>query len=426
MGWALIWTLAATGMLAPGAAAPAGGHWPQWRGPERDGLSAETGLLREWPPGGPRRVLTATGLGRGYSSVAITGGRIYTMGDLADGQYVIALEESTGKRLWAPRVAGRNRRSDGFDGPRGTPTVNGTLLYALASDGTLVCLESATGAERWRRHLERDLDGEMMSGWQWSESPLVDGERVVVTPGGPRSGIVALDAQSGAEIWRAAIPRQGGNGSDGAGYSSIVVSHGGGVKQYVQLMGRGLVGVRASDGQFLWSNNSVANGTANISTPVVRGNFVFASTAYGTGSVLVELAPAGAGRVRATERYFLEGFESHHGGVVIVGDHVYGGHGSSNGFPTCIELGTGRLVWPRTRSSVGSGSAAVIAADGRLYFRYQNGRVVLIEASPSGYREAGSLAIPNPDDYSWPHPVIAGGLLYLREQDALHVYDVRR
>jgi len=199
------------------------------------------------------------------------------------------------------------------------------------------------------------------------------------------------------------------------------------VKQYVQMMGRGLVGVRASDGVYLWGNNSIANPTANISTPVVRDNFVFASTSYGAGSVLVELAPAAAGRVSATEKYVLAGntFQNHHGGFVLIGNYIYGGHGQNGGLPVCIELATGKMMWQPTRNG-GTGSAAVLAADGHLYFRYENGVMKLIEATPTGYKETGSFDIPNVSQPSWSHPVIAAKRLYLREQDALHVYDVKR
>ena len=406
---------------------PPGGNWPQWRGPQRDGVSAETGLLASWPAGGPKKLYSASGLGHGFSSVAVTGGRIFTMGDRADGQYVIALDEETGKQVWATRVGGVHDDPDGYGGPRGTPTVDGASLYAVGTDGILVCLDSATGKERWRKNLERDFAGRMMSQWRWAESPLVDVDRVVVTPGGARAGMVALEKATGKEIWRATIPRIGSQGADGAGYSSIVISNGGGVKQYVQLMGRGIVGVRAADGAYLWGNNAVANDIANISTPVVRDNFVFASTGYGTGSVMLELSAAGGGRVTATQKYFLDSgvFQSHHGGFVLVGNHIYGGHGHNAGVPTCLELTTGKSVWARARNS-GSGSAGVIFADGHLYFRYQNGVVLLVEATPAGYREKGSLQIPNPYTVSWPHPVVAAGRLYLREQDALHVYDVRR
>ena len=414
--------------LDPGVrASMAGGNWPQWRGPQRDGVSSETGLLTSWPKGGPKRLFMASGLGRGFSSVAVTGGRIYTMGDRRDGQYVLALDEETGKQVWATRIGGVHEDPDGYGGARGTPTVDGQLLYAIGTDGVLACLESATGRERWRKNLERDFGGRMMSQWRWAESPLVDGDRVVVTPGGPRAGIVALEKASGKEIWRTAVRRIGPAGADGAAYSSIVISNGGGVKQYVQVMGRGLVGVRASDGLYMWGNNSIANDIANISTPVVKDNYVFASTGYGTGSVMLEIAPAANGSTTAKQKYFLDSgvFQSHHGGFVLVGDHIYGGHGHNAGVPTCIELTTGKSVWPRARNS-GAGSAAVVAADGHLYFRYQNGVVLLVEATPTGYKETGSLQIPNPYTVSWPHPVVTGGRLYIREQDALHVYDVRR
>ena len=267
----------------------------------------------------------------------------------------------------------------------------------------------------------------MMSGWNWAESPLVDGDRVVVTPGGPRAGIVAMDKKTGAELWRAPIPRIGSNGADGAGYSSIVISNGGGVKQYVQLMGRGLVGLRASDGWFMWGNNNVANDIANISTPVVKDNYVFASSSYNTGSVMVEISAAPEGRTTATQKYFLNGgtFQNHHGGFVLIGNYVYGGHGQSRGVPVCIELVTGKMMWQPTRNA-GEGSAAVLAADGHLYFRYQNGMMVLIDATPQGYHETGSFQIPGVSHPSWSHPVVAAGRLYLREQDAMYVYNVKK
>jgi outer membrane protein assembly factor BamB len=407
------------------AQTPTSGHWPQWRGPQRDGISPDKGLLDAWPTGGPPKLLTVSGIGAGFSSVSIAQGRIFTMGDLANGQHVFAIDEAKGQRLWATPVGGRHQ--DEYSGPRGTPTISGDLVYALGTDGDLVCLEAATGRVRWRRSLPSDFGGRMMSGWMYSESPLVDGDRVIVTPGGGQAGMVALDRLTGKEIWRAAIPRLGSAGSDGAGYSSIVVSNGGGVKQYVQLMGRGVIGVRASDGAFLWGYNRVANNIANITTPIVRGSQVFASSSYGTGSVLLTLTAAPGSRVEAKENYFLDGgtLQNHHGGFVLLNGFLYGGHGQSNGLPVCLELDTGRMMWTRTRGA-GSGSAAVTAADGLLYFRYQNGTMALIEANPKQYTLKSSFDIPNVRNPSWSHPVVTGGRLYLREQDDLHIYNVRR
>ena len=411
--------------LAATAPTAAGGNWPQWRGPNRDGISTETGLLATWPAAGPPIVWTAKGLGAGFSSVAVVGGRIFTMGDRRDGQYVIALNEENGTELWATRIGGRH--DDEYGGPRATPTVDGDLLYVTDTDGDVVCLESATGAVRWRRSMPRDFGGRMMSSWMFSESPLVDGDRVIVTPGGAKAAMVALDKATGKDIWRAAFGSIGRNGADGAGYSSIVISNGGGVKQYVQLMGKGLVSIRASDGWFMWGNNRVANNIANIATPVVTGDYVFASTGYDTGSVLVQLANDGTGRVNATEKYFLDGgtLQNHHGGFVLIDGVVYGGHGQRNGFPFALDLVSGKMLWDRARGA-GTGSAAVTAADGHLYFRYESGTMALIAINPKQYQLKSAFQIPNVSHPSWSHPVVTGGRLYLREQDALYAHNITR
>ena len=413
-------------VLATMSATLLAADWPQWRGPNRDAVSAETGLLTSWPKGGPPLTWTSSGLGAGFSSVAVVGGRIYTMGDRGGRQLVLALNEADGKPVWDAQVGSANE--DQPLGSRATPTVDGNLLFTLGSDGDVVCFETATGKERWRRHLERDFGGRMMSSWRYSESPLVDGDRVVVTPGSQRAGLVALDKATGKEIWRASLPSGfGRQGSDGAAYSSIVVSNGGGVKQYVQLLGRGLVGVRASDGRVLWHYNRVANSVANIPTPVVKGDFVFGTTSYQTGSALLQLSKSGDG-VQAKEVYFLEpqSLQNHHGGVVLVGDYLYGGHGHRLGFPFCLNFATGKFMWGPNIRNAGQGSAAVAYADGRLYYRYENGKMMLIEATPEAYREHGSFDIPKVREPSWSHPVISGGYLYLREQDNLYRYDVKR
>ena len=418
--------LAVVSALCGGLAAAAlAEDWPQWRGPGRDAVSRETGLLQEWSPSGPPLAWKAAGLGEGLSSVAIASGRIFTMGDRDGAQYVMALSASDGKPLWSTRVG--PAWADEYGGPRGTPAVDGELLYAVGTEGDLVCLESATGKERWRKSLVRDFGGFMMSMWKFSESPLVDGDRVIVTPGSPKAALVALDKHSGRELWRASLPDLGPKGKDGAAYAGVVVSNGGGVKQYVQLLGRGLVSVRAEDGTFLWGYNRIANDVANIPTPIVRGDFIFTSTGYQTGAALLKLAKTTQG-VAAEEVYFLEAktMQNHHGGLVLVGDHIYGGHGHNKGFPICLELAPGHVAWGGEQRNAGTGSAAGAYADGQLYFRYQNGVVMLIEATPTGYREKGSFTIPGVSKPSWPHPVVSSGRLYLREQDTLYVYDVRK
>jgi outer membrane protein assembly factor BamB len=400
---------------------PDGPYWPQWHGPDRNGISPDTGLLKKWPDGGPALAWKCSGLGGGFSGVSIADGRIYSMGD-RDGQQVLhARELEGGKELWALRVGDP---WSNYSGPRCTPAIDDDRVYALGTHGDLVCADAASGKEIWRKSLPRDFGGKMHSVWGFSESPLVDDDKVLCTPGGPQAGIVALDKKTGATIWASTIPPLGDKGGDGAAYASIVIGNGCGVKQYVQLMGRGVVGVAADNGQFLWGYNRIANNTANIPTPLVKDDFVFCSTGYGTGAALVRLEPANNG-IEPVEVYFLEGNElqNHHGGMVMIGDYIYLGHGHNNGAPTCIEWKTGKRKWRKDRGP-GRESAAVTFADGNLYFRYQDGVMALIAAQPKAYELRGEFKLPDVQQPSWPHPVITGKKLYLREQDNLFCYDI--
>jgi outer membrane protein assembly factor BamB len=401
---------AALGLAAPG-------DWPQWRGPNRDGVSTETGLLKEWPEGGPKLLWKAKGVGIGYSSVAIAEGRVFTMGDLKGKEQVFALDAQSGKNLWATPIS----RADG-DGPRSTPTVDGDRVYAVSRQGDLVCLSVADGHVLWQKNYEKDFGGRMMSGWHYSESVLVDGDKVICTPGGDMAALAALDKRSGEVIWKAAVPKSGGSG-----YASIVVAEVGGIRQYLTLLRSGIVGVAADDGRFLWRYSRIANGTANIPTPVVWGDLVFCSTGYGAGSALLRLSRDGNG-IKVQEVYYLKGnqLQNHHGGVVRVGEYLYGGHGHNNGLPFCLNLKTGKFAWGPVRGP-GAGSAAVVYADGNLYFRYQNGVMALIEATPSGYHLRSQFPLPNyVGEPSWPHPVVAHGKLWIRGRDVLLCYDVRQ
>jgi outer membrane protein assembly factor BamB len=401
------------------------GDWPQFRGPNRDAQSKESGLLQQWPAGGPKLAWQVSGLGGGYSSVSVQNGRLFTMGDQGADQFVIAVSLDTKAVVWKTRI-GPAWTDDRYAGPRGTPTADGELVYAIGTEGDLLALEAANGKLRWKKSLPSDFGGFVMSGWKWAESPLVDGDRLVVTPGAPNALMVCLEKATGKEIWRSKAGPMGSAGRDGAGYSSIAISNGAGVKQYVQLTGRGVVSVRASDGKFLWNYNKVANDTANISMPLVSGDYVFAATGYQTGSGLVKLAKDGDSVV-ATEQYFLDGrtFQNHHGGMVLVGGHIYGGQGHRMGLPICIEFATGRKVWGGDIRNEGKGSAAIAYADNHLIFRYESGLVLLIEATPAGYKEKGQLEIPGASPLNWPYPAIAQGKLFLRDQDRLLVYDIK-
>jgi outer membrane protein assembly factor BamB len=428
VGWLAVLGFAplALALLAEGASGPRSAEWPQWRGPNRDGISPETGLLKAWPTDGPRLLWNSRivnqkrGIGRGYSSVSVAGGRVFTMGDRGKDGYVFALDAAIGKELWATRVSPGQG-----DGPRCTPTVDGDRVYALSRQGLLVCLDAATGSPRWGKDYAKDFGGRMMSSWAYSESPLVDGDKLVCTPGGDAAALVALDKRTGELIWKAPIPNAGG-----AGYASIVVAEVGGVRQYITLLGRskGVVSVAAKDGKLLWFYNRMANGTANIPTPLVRGDLVFVSTGYGAGSALLRMVPTSDGGVRVEEQYFLKGnvLQNHHGGMILLGNYVYGGHGHNNGLPFCLELKSGKLMWGPVRGA-GEESAAVAYADGHLYFRYQNGTMALVEATPQGYVLKSQFDLPRESGRpSWPHPVIAEGRLYLRGQDMLLCYDLKQ
>lgn len=393
--------------------------WPGWRGPNRDGISTETGLLKSWPEGGPKLLWEVDGCGGGYASVAIAGGKIFTLGKTKDGEALFAFSAVDGKPLWN-KVFGTGGHSNG------SPQVDGDLVYAIGLAGDLVCAKSATGEIVWQKNFGKDFGGVMMSGWGFSESPLIDGDRLICTPGGSGAMIVALDKKTGAEIWRSPAPADpGARGKDGAGYSSVVISNGAGVKQYVQITGRGAVGVRADDGKLLWHYNKVANGTANIPTPLIDGDLVFCSTGYGTGSALLKLTRDGEG-VKAEEQYFLDGkvLQNHHGGMILKDGHVYMGHAHNNGFPVCVELKSGKIIWGGDQRGAGAGSAAVLLAGGDLIFRYEDGVVALIEATTSGYRLKSQFKPAFQKGKSWAHPVVSDGRLYLREQEKLMCYAV--
>jgi outer membrane protein assembly factor BamB len=398
------------------AAAP---DWPQFHGSNRDALCQETGLLGQWPEGGPELVWKLEGLGKGYSTISIAGGKFYTMGDRDDAQFVIAYDLAGRKELWATRIGPTHS-----DGPRCTPTVDGDLLYAIGTDGDLACLATATGKVVWKKNFAEDFGGKMMSVWKFSESPLVDGDKLVCTPGGKEATLVALNKKTGELIWKCGVPSLGDRGKDGAGYSSMVVAEIDGVRQYVQLLGRGVVGVAADSGKFLWGYNRIANSVANITTPIVQGNYVFATTSYKTGAALLKIVRDGD-QFKAEEVWYhpYSEFANHHGGMVLVDGHLYGGEGQNKGNPTCLEFATGKICWKPDAPA--KGSAAVLYADGRLYFRYDSGTVILAEATPEGFHVKGSFKTPVKTGPGWPHPVIHDGKLYLRDNNVLMCYNIR-
>jgi outer membrane protein assembly factor BamB len=378
--------------------------WPQWRGPNRDGRSAETGLLKDWPAGGPALAWRATGAGEGYSSFATSKGRLYTLGAREGIEYVIAYDAASGKRLWE-RAHGTRFSNDRGDGPRATPTIDGNRVYAFGASGDLSALDAASGEPFWRVNVLKQYRGSNIQ-WGLSESPLVLEDRILVNAGGT---IVALKKTDGKSIWTS----QG----DEAGYSSAIAHKVGNVTEAIYFTSTRVVGVDVNSGQQLWSYAKVANRTANIATPIVRGNRVFVSSDYGTGSALLELAAAG-NNVSAKEVYFTRQMKNHHASSILVGDYLYG---FDSMILTSMKFDTGEVAWQNR--SVGKGSLTF--ADDRLYLYSENGVVGLAEASPTGYREHGRFELKTGRLPTWSHPVVSGGKLFLRDQDVIYAYDVK-
>jgi len=400
------------------------GDWPQFRGPLQDGVSADTGLLTKWPEGGPPVVWDTRGAGRGYASLSLVEGRIFTLGDGPStapdtDEYVSCFDRGTGEQLWLMRLgpAWTSGRPD-WQSSRSTPTIDGDLLYVLTAHGKLVCLKVDTGEPVWEKSLKDDFGGKKGDGWGYSESVLIDGDRLVCTPGGSESTIVALDKKTGERIWTAIRADD-----RGAGHASIVVSEVGGVRIYVQTTASGALGVRAEDGELLWSY-PIDRTTAVIPNPIVRDDLVFFTAGYRRGGALLRQVPTGSGAITMEVIYPLKSaLTNKHGGIVLVGDYLYGDTDSS-GIPFCAELITGDVKWKERGS--GRGSVAITAADGHLYLRYSDGVLALAKASPDEYEEISTFKIPGSGERpSWSHPVIVGGKLYLREQDRVLCYDVK-
>jgi outer membrane protein assembly factor BamB len=380
------------------------GDWPQWRGPNRDGISPETGLLEAWPKGGPPLLWKIAGLGEGYSSAAIAAGRLFIQGQRGDEEYVLAFDANTGKQLWRAHTGISFNESRGH-GPRSTPTVDGERLYALAADGMLVCLDAATGKTIWGFNIVDHFHGNVPH-WGISESPLVDGDRVIVTPGGSGAAVVALDKLTGKLLWQS----QSGT----AGYSSPMIYDAAGAPKVVVFTSNAAMGLDLASGKLQWRYERVANNVANIATPIVHGGEIFLSSNYGTGCVLLKTAAGDASEV-----YFNRNMQNHYSTSVLVGDYLYG---FSTSILTAMKFETGEVAW-RDRS-VGKGS--LIYADRHLYALGEDGVVGLVEATPASYREISRFEISKGGYPAWSQPVISNGKLYLRDQDNLFCYNIKK
>ena len=385
-------------------------EWTQFGGPNRDNISTETGLMQSWPAAGPPLKWSIRGLGEGYSSVSLSGNRLLTMGNRGDREMTLCFDVETGRELWATQTGAAYREGQG-NGPRGTPTIDGNRVYVLGANGDLACLDLDTGARQWGGNILQEFGGSNIT-WGISESVLIDGDRLICTPGGRAATMVALDKASGRTIWQARVPS-----NPQAAYSSIVPLELGGSRQYVNFVHNAVVGIDASSGQALWGNTSAANGTANCSSPLVLGNQVFAASGYGTGGTLIELSGNRSG-VQANQVYHTKDMKNHHGGMVLRDGYLYG---TDEAILKCLELKTGAVQWQSR--SVGKG--AVVYADGQIILRSEQGPVAMFTATPTGYQENGRFEPPRSDRPAWPHPVVAAGCLFLRDMDQLHCYRLR-
>jgi outer membrane protein assembly factor BamB len=408
--------------------------WPQWRGPDRTGVSKETGLLKSWPKNGPPLLWTYKDTGIGYSGPAIVGNRLYTMGARNEVTYIIALDVNKGTEIWSQKVGPIFTQDAYGDGPRSTPTIDGDYLYALDGNGELVCLETAKGKEIWRKNLVKDLGGEMMSEWGFSESILIDGDKLLCTPGGAKGTLAALDKKTGAVLWQSSELK------NKAPYSSIMAAEIGGVRQYIQTSyiddkeGGVVSGFAAKDGKVLWTMPILEGKSYGIGpTPIISGNLVYV-VSYEGGCHLFQVTPKGKsfaakdiypGNVRRKVLNF-------HGGMVKVGDYVFG-HSKGPGW-VCQDFKTGKLQWNSRKPECKSG--AILGTEERLYLYTDLGEVVLAEMNSKAWKEQGRFQIPEKSKVPqtrktsreagiWTHPVVANGRLYLRDQELLFCYDVR-
>jgi len=407
-------------VVNPASTAASAADWPQWRGPARDGVARERSLLKQWPAGGPKLVWQVNDIGDGYSTPAVVGSRIYLMSNRGmENEFVVALSTKDGRVNWMTRVGnvGNPKQNPPYAKARSTPTVDGNFIYALGSDGDLACLETKTGKIRWQKNLRKEFGG-VPGEWAYAESPLVDGDLVVVTPGGAEATMAAVNKRTGATVWKSAIP-----GGDPAGYASAIAVEGGGRRQYVQLLPKGLVGVDAKTGQFLWRYKECAKGPAQYFTPVGRGAHVYCG-ALGIGGTLVRLKPDGT----AEQVYFTRGLPNGIGGAVLVGEHIYGTEAGAK--LVAAEFATGKVKW----QAESLGWSSVAYADGHLYVHGVNGDFALVEATPEGYRERGRFTPPAQPakkklgqfaEMAFSYPVIANGRLYIRDLGTLWAYDIR-
>jgi len=398
---------APTGRPAPGTAAASDAtEWPCFHGPNRDAKSPDFGLLKEWPQGGPPLLWKYDGVGKGFSTVAVSGGTIYTSGDVGDRFVVFALDMD-GKPKWKIDHDAAWTKSSNL-GARSTPTIDGGNLYIESGEGLVGCYDARTGAKKWTRQLT-EFGGKPGS-WGYAESVLILGNLAIVTPGGSKC-LVALNKLTGQPAWSST------GFSAGAQYGGCTAFTFQNVPLIAAGTAGGLVCVDARNGALVFLNDFSAKNTANCPTPAYSDGHLFWANGYGKGGICMKFAAAG-GRINATEAWRTTDMVCHHGGYVIDNGYIYGDNG--NGV-TCLDLKTGKVMW----KDKGVGKGSVLLADGMLYlFGEGGGRAALATCSPDGMQMKGTFSVQGSGP-SWAHPVVIGGRLYLRYDTNLYCFDVK-
>ena len=403
--------------------------WPQWRGKNRDGVSKETGLNLDWSEKQPTLKWVYRQSGFGYTAPVIVGTTLYSQGGSGGKDFAFALDVNTGKEKWKQEL-GAEFEQDRGNGPRGSVTVDGDKLYLIRGGGQLHCLSAADGKMIWEKDFTKDFDGKLMSRWGYSESPLIDGNLVVCSPGGDSGTMIALDKNTGTLVWRTK------EWTDQASHSSAIVVEVGGIRQYIQQGNKGVAGILSKDGKLLWKIDyppAARSAAAVIPTPVFQDNMVYVTNGYGNGCMGIRLAKEGD-QIKADTIYTGKIIENQHGGVVLINDHVYGFSERPTSSWVCQNLKTGAVVWSQSGQDAGIGKGVVIGINDRLLCQDERtGLIVVAAAAPSGWKEFGRMEFPERmvDDPSmdkavWTHPVIANGHLYLRDQDLLFCFDLKK
>lgn len=397
--------------------------WPTFRGASRTAVAPDNNLLESWPSEGPKLLWETAGAGRGYASLAIVKDRLFTFGDGLSSapdkdEYLTCFDRATGAAVWKTKTGPAwNEGQESWQSSRSTPTVDGGVVYVLTPFGQLVACAVVDGKELFRVDLKSEYGGTKGDGWGYSESVLIDGEKLLCTPGGEKATMIALEKKTGKLMWSCPVKE-----NRGAGHASIVISEIKGKKVYVQTTASGAMGVDALGGELLWTY-PIDKTTAVIPTPIIKGDLVFFSAGYRRGGALLRQVPGSEKQVTVEEIYGLkQDLANKHGGIVLVGDHLYG-DSDDQGIPFCADLMTGTVAWKKRGS--GKGSASIIAADGHIYVRFADGTLSLAKADPTDFVEASSFKIPGSDQRpSWSHAVILDGKMFLREQDKVFCYDI--